>query len=213
MDGVNVLIAGAHGGVGTHITELLSESDHEATAMVRKESQVGEMEAFGVETVVADLTEDVTHAVTGHDAIVFAAGSGGEDVEGVDRDGAIGMIEAAEAEGVDRFVMLSSMNADSPDDSPDALYDYLLAKQAADDRLQESDLTYTIVRPGALTDDPATGEIRAARKLDRGEITRADVAQTLVTTLDMASTHGETFDILAGDEQIESALENPTEAD
>ncbi|WP_049997328.1 SDR family oxidoreductase [Halococcus sediminicola] len=210
---MNVLIAGAHGGVGKHITELLSESDHAATAMVRKESQTGEMADFGVETVVADLTEDVTHAVAGHDAIVFAAGSGGEDVEGVDRDGAIGMIEAAEAEGVDRFVMLSSMNADSPDDSPDALYDYLLAKQAADARLQESDLTYTIVRPGALTDDPATDEIRAARKLDRGEITRANVAHTLVAALDMASTHGETFEILAGDEPIESALENPTQAD
>ncbi|WP_256686781.1 SDR family oxidoreductase [Halococcus qingdaonensis] len=207
---MNVLVAGAHGQVGQHITELLSDSGHETTAMVRTESQVDEMEAFGVETVVADLTEDVAHAVAGHDAIVFAAGSGGEDVEGVDRDGAIRMIEAAEEEGVERFVMLSSMNADDPEAGPDALYDYLLAKQAADDRLQGSELTYTIVRPGALTDDPATGEIRAATKLDPGEITRADVARTLVTAIDMASTHGETFEILAGDEPIESALRSPT---
>lgn len=208
---MNVLVAGAHGGVGQHIIELLSDSDHGTTAMVRAESQVDEMESFGVGTVVADLTEDVAHAVAGHDAIVFAAGSGGEDVEGVDRDGAIGMIEAAEEEeGVERFVMLSSMNADDPEAGPDALYDYLLAKQAADDRLQGSELTYTIVRPGALTDDPATGEIRAAKKLDPGEITRADVARTLVTAIDMASTHGETFEILAGDEPIESALRSPT---
>src|SRR5699024_2520936 len=91
--GVNVLIAGAPGGVGKHITEILAEGDHDATAMVREESQVPEMEDFGVETVVADLTEDVSHAVAGHDAIVFAAGSGGENVEGVDRDGAISMID------------------------------------------------------------------------------------------------------------------------
>ncbi|EMA50210.1 SDR family oxidoreductase [Halococcus thailandensis] len=207
---MNVLVAGAHGQVGQHITELLSDSDHETTAMVRTESQVDEMEAFGVETVVADLTEDVAHAVAGHDAIVFAAGSGGEDVEGVDRDGAIRMIEAAEEEGVERFVMLSSMNADDPEAGPDELTDYLLAKQAADDRLQESELTYTIVRPGALTDESATGEIRAATKLDPGEITRTDVARTLVTAIDMASTHGETFEILAGDEPIESALRSPT---
>ena len=209
---MNVLIAGAHGQVGQHITEILSESDHDATAMVREESQVPEMEEFGVETVVSDLTEDVTHAVRGHDAIVFAAGSGGEDVEGVDRDGAIGMIEVAEEEGTDRFVMLSAINADSPEDSPDALRDYLLAKQAADDHLQSSELTYTIVRPGTLTDDSPTGEIRAAAHLDGGEITRADVAQTLVSALDMESTYGETFEILAGDESIESALENPTES-
>lgn len=207
---MNVLVAGAHGQVGQHIIEILRESDHDATAMVREQSQVPEMEEFGVETVVADLTEDVTHAVRGHDAIVFAAGSGGNDVEGVDRDGAIGMIETAEEEAVERFVMLSAMNADNPDDSPDALYDYLIAKQEADDRLQSGELTYTIIRPGALIDDPATGEIRAAKTLDRGEITRADVAQTLVTVLDIESTHGKTFEILAGDEPIESALENPT---
>lgn len=209
---MNVLVAGAHGQVGTHITEILSESNHETTAMVREESQASEMEDFGVETVVADLTEDVSHAVRGHDAIIFAAGSGGEDVEGVDRDGAIRMIETAEEFGVERFVMLSAMNADNPAESPDALQEYLRAKQEADDRLQSSELTYTIVRPGSLTDDPATGEITAARKLDRGEITRADVAQTLVTALDMESTYGETFEILAGDEPIETALENPTGA-
>src|SRR5699024_9752404 len=112
-------------------------------------------------------------------------------------DGAISMIDAAEAESVERFVMLSSMNADKPEDSPDALYDYLLAKQAADDHLESSDLTYTIVRPGALTDDAATGDIRAAKTLDRGEIPRADVARTLVTALDMESTSGKTFEILA----------------
>lgn len=210
---MNVLIAGSHGQVGQHITEIISESDHDATAMVREESQVPEMEEFGVETVVADLTEDVTHTVSEHDAIIFAAGSGGEDVEGVDRDGAIGMIETAEEEDVERFVMLSSMNADSPEDSPDALYDFLVAKGEADDRLQSSELTYTIVRPGSLNDDPATGEIRAAEKLDRGEITRADVGQTLVTALDMEETYGATFEIVAGDEPIETALENLTMED
>ncbi|EMA35689.1 SDR family oxidoreductase [Halococcus hamelinensis] len=208
---MNVLIAGAHGGVGQHITEILAESDHDATAMVRTESQVDEMADFGVETAVADLTEDVSHAVPGHDAIVFAAGSSGADVEGVDRDGANKLVDAAEAEGVDRFVMLSAMNADEPENSPDGLYDYLVAKQAADEYLQSSDLTYTIVRPGALTDDPATGRVKTARKLDRGEITRADVAHVLVAALDTESTHGTTFELLEGEESIEDALANPTD--
>ena len=207
---MNVLIAGAHGGVGQHITDILGESDHDATAMVRKESQVDEMTEFGVETVVADLTGDVGHAVPGHDAIIFAAGSGGEDVEGVDRDGAIKLVDAAEAEGVDRFVMLSAMNADEPENSPDGLYDYLVAKQAADEYLQSSDLTYTIVRPGALTNDAATERVKTARKLDRGEITRADVAHVLVAALDTESTYGTTFELLEGEESIEDALEDPT---
>lgn len=205
---MNVLIAGAHGDVGQRITDLLSRSEHAATAMVRDEDQVPEMEEFGVETVVADLREEVTHAVEGHDAIVFAAGSSGEDVEGVDRDGAIRTIEAAEELDVPRFVMLSAMNADEPEESPDALRDYLIAKGEADDRLRSSELAYTIVRPGSLTNDPGTGSIEAAEKLDeRGEITRDDVAQTLVATLDMDTTYGRTFEILEGDTPIYAALE------
>ncbi len=205
---MNVLIAGSHGGVGQHITELLSERDHEAKAMVREESQVPEMEAFGVETVVADLTEDVSHAVEGCDAIVFAAGSGGNDVEGVDRDGAIGLIDEAEKQGVERFVMLSPINAARPEESPEALREYLAAKLAADEHLQSSDLTYTIVRPGALTDDSPTGKIEVARRVERGEIARADVARTLVAAIDIENTDGETFEIVEGDEPIDAALKN-----
>ena len=205
---MEVLIAGSHGGVGQRITDLLAASDHGVRAMVRDESQVNEMEGFGVEAVVADLTEDVSHAVEGCDAVIFAAGSSGEDVEGVDRDGAIRIIDEAERQGADRFVMLSSINADRPEESPDALRPYLEAKLAADEHLQESDLTYTIVRPGALTDEPPTERIEAARRVERGEISRADVARTLVAALETENTFGKTFEIVEGDDPIESALEN-----
>lgn len=175
--------------------------------MVREESQVPEMEEFGVEAVVADLTEDVSHAVEGCDAIVFAAGSGGENVEGVDRDGAIRLIDEAESQGVERFIMLSAINADRPEESPDALQPYLEAKLAADEYLQESDLTYTIVRPGELTDDPATERVEAAPRVERGQVTRADVAHTLVAALDIENTYGKTFEMVEGEQPIEAALQ------
>lgn len=204
---MHVLIAGAHGQVGQHITELLGQSDHDARGMVRDDAQVETIEDLGAEAVVADLTQDVTHAVQECDAIIFAAGSGGDDVWGVDRDGAISLIETAEEQEVDRFVMLSSINADTPEDSPDALHDYLVAKAEADDHLRDSSLTHTIVRPGPLTNEPGTGRITAEADLDRdGDIPRADVAQTLVATLQMENTHGQTFEILSGDEPIERVL-------
>lgn len=204
---MNVLVAGSHGQVGQHVTGLLGASEHDARGMVRDEAQVEEIEDLGAEPVVADLTEDVTHAVEGCDAIVFAAGSGGADVFGVDRDGAINLVEAAEAEGVDRFVMLSSMNADAPEESPDALRDYLVAKAAADERLRESDLTWTIVRPGPLTNEPGTGRIETGASLDRdGDVPREDVARTLVAALPAENTHGKTFEMLSGDRPIEDAL-------
>jgi uncharacterized protein YbjT (DUF2867 family) len=206
---VRVLVAGAHGQVGQHVTEQLSDSEHETFGMVRDETQVGDVEALGAEAVVADLTADVTHAVQGCDAVVFAAGSGGEDVWGVDRDGAISLMGAAEAEGAERFVMLSAMNADAPEDSPEELREYLEAKAEADEHLRESPLDHTVVRPGRLTNEPGTGEVAAGPDLDRGdaEIPREDVARVLVAALPRTDTHGRTFELLAGDDPIEVALD------
>ena len=52
---------------------------------------------------------------------------------------------------------------------------YLRAKKAADDDLRSRDLDWTVVRPGRLTDDPATGRVQVG-SLSRGSVTRADVA-------------------------------------
>lgn len=207
---MRILVAGSHGRVGQHITRLLSESEHTVRGMVRDESQVSDIEALGAEPTVADLTEDVDHAVREQDAIIFAAGSSGEDVWGVDRDGAINLIEAAENHGVDRFVMLSSINADTPEESPDALRDYLVAKAEADDRLRSSDLTYTVVRPGPLTNEGGIGHVRTGADLERdGEIPREDVARVLVAALDAETTYGTTFEVLSGDTPIDDALADP----
>ncbi|EJN57509.1 SDR family oxidoreductase [Halogranum rubrum] len=208
---MNVLVAGSHGQVGQHVTQILAESDHSVRGMVRAESQASDIEDLGAEPVVADLTGDVSHAVEGIDAIIFAAGSGGEDVWGVDRDGAINLVDAAKSAGIKRFVMLSSINADRPENGPEALREYLQAKAEADEYLRESDLTYTIVRPGPLTDEDGTGRIRTGANLDGDdvEIPREDVSRTLVAALGAKSTYGETFELAAGDEPIEEALQEP----
>ena len=43
------------------------------------------------------------------------------------------------------------------------------------------------------------------------DIPREDVARTLVTALGAESTHGEPFELAAGDEPIEEALREPLE--
>lgn len=208
---MNVLVAGSHGQVGQHLTELLADAEHRVRGMVRDGAQTEAVAALGADPVVADLTESVHHAVEGCDAVVFAAGSGGEAVEAVDRDGAIRLVDAAADAGVERFVMLSSMFADQPAAAPEPLRDYLCAKGAADQYLRESDLAYTVVRPGELTNEPATGRIRTAADLSQkdGTIPRADVARTLAATLTADATRGETFELLSGDDPIEAALADP----
>ena len=84
---------------------------------------------------------------------------------------------------------------------------YYEAKLEADQALVASGLDYTIVRPGRLTDDPGTGLVEAAPRLERGgEIPRDDVAATLLACLDDPGTIGKEFDLLTGETPIAKAL-------
>ena len=213
---MKVLVAGAHGKTARRLVRMLAESGHEVRGLVRKEEQMPDVEADGAEPVLVDLEEEVVEAVgravEGCDAVVFAAGagpgSGAARKETMDYGGAAKLVEAAEQNGVRRYLMLSSMGAGDPEGGSEAMRPYLRAKARADERLQESGLDYTIIRPGSLTNDEGTGRIEAAESLGRrGEISRDDVARTFAEALEMENTYRKTFEILAGDTPIRDALQ------
>jgi len=208
---MNVLVAGAHGKTGMQIVTLLLESDHHVTAMVKERDQIEKMEKLGAKALLANLETDIAFATEGVNAVIFAAGSGpdtGPDKTiTIDQDGAIKLIEACEKNAVERFVMLSAMGVDNPAEGPEKLQHYLKAKQKADERLQKSNLNYTIIRPGRLTNDEETGTIEASEHLTgAGEISRADVALTVVEALNNQNTYRKVIDVLNGDKQIAEAL-------
>jgi uncharacterized protein YbjT (DUF2867 family) len=144
------------------------------------------------------------------EAVVFSAGSGGstggDKTLLVDLWGAVKTIRAAEATGVRRYLMVSAIHAADPDRGRAAIRHYLVAKAIADEKLQQSALDYTILRPGRLNDTPSTGLIRAGEDIGYGEISRADVARTIVETLEHDNTIRHTFCILAGETPIGEAL-------
>jgi uncharacterized protein YbjT (DUF2867 family) len=195
---------------------MLAEDGHEVRGLVRKQDQTDDVAADGAEPTVVDLeTEEVgggiASAVEGCDAIVFAAGagpgSGAERKETMDYGGAAKLVEAAEEVGVRRYLMLSSMGADDPEQGAEAMRPYLRAKSRADERLKSSSLEYTIIRPGSLTEDEGQGAIEAAEKLGRrGEIPREDVARTFADALENENTYHKTFEILSGETPIPEAL-------
>ncbi len=214
---MRVLVAGAHGKTARRLVRMLVDDGHEVRGLVRKEEQMPDVEADGAEPALVDLEEEeveggVGEAVEGCDAIVFAAGagpgSGAARKETMDYGGAAKLIEAAQKRGVRRYLMLSSMGAGNPEGGSEAMQPYLFAKARADERLIKSDLQYTIIRPGGLTNEEGTGRIEAAQTLGRrGQISRDDVARTFAEALEMRNTYGKTFEILAGDTPIREALE------
>jgi uncharacterized protein YbjT (DUF2867 family) len=100
------------------------------------------------------------------------------------------------------------MGADRPDpNSP--IHFYLSAKHIADEYLIKSGVPYAIVRAGGLTNNAETGNIKAALHLgENGKISRADVAETLITALDRDFGTGLTFEIIEGEMPVREAIEN-----
>lgn len=204
----NILVAGANGTTGKKVVDLLKKTQYfNPVAMVRKEEQLQEFKNRGIDAVLADLEGEVIHALNNIDKVVFAAGSGGKKVVAVDQEGAKKLVDAARNSKVKKFVMLSSMGAENPE-AADEIKAYLKAKHNADEYLKDSGLNYTVVRPGSLNNDAGSGKIRLQSRFEeQGEISRDDVAQTLVRTLHDDVANKETFEILSGDTLIGKALD------
>jgi uncharacterized protein YbjT (DUF2867 family) len=84
---------------------------------------------------------------------------------------------------------------------------YITAKTAAEDDLRARDLDWTILRPGRLTDAPATGRIRlAAAPVPAGTISRADVAAVIAALLDQPGTRHQTLELVGGDTPVTAAV-------
>lgn len=212
---MKVAIAGGHGKIAKFLEQLLVKRGDEAIGLIRNPDHAEDLREIGAEPLLCDLeaadAEDVAAAVSGADAVVFAAGagagSGPERKRTMDLGGATKLIEGAKADGISRYLIVSSMGAaDPPTKGGDTFGEYLRAKAEADRALIASGLDYTIVRPGMLTDDPGTGRVTVASRLGRGEISRQDVAAVLLGSLDMQNTIGRDFDLVAGETPIEEAL-------
>jgi len=205
---MDVVVAGGHGNVGLRLLALLADGGHRARGLIRNPDHARELEAVGAEPVLCDLEalDDVSGCCEGADAVVFAAGagpgSGAERKRTVDLGAAVKLMEA----GVRRYVMVSAISAGRPDEWSEPMRPYYEAKAAADERLAASDLDYTIVRPGGLTDDPGTGRVRVGTDLARGDIPRDDVAAVLLAVLEEPGSIGKTFELVSGDTPIEEAV-------
>ena len=212
---MDVAIAGAHGKVGRRLARLLVARGDRVRGLIRNPDHAEDLRADGSEPVVCDLersdVDEIAKAIEGADAVVFAAGagpgSGAERKRTVDLGAAVKLLDAARRTGARRYLMISAMGAGDPAAGAEAMRPYLEAKAQADAALAASELDWTIVRPGGLTDEPGTGRVEVAASLGRrGTVTRDDVAAVLVACLDEPRTVRATFDLLQGETPIAQAL-------
>lgn len=209
-----VSILGAHGQIARLLTPMLVERGHTVRGIVRDRGQFDDIRADGGEPVLCDLEHagagDIDEALRGSDTVVFAAGagpgSGPERKHSLDRDGAIAAAESAVRVGAGNFVIVSSMGTDDPPDDDDTFSVYLRAKAAADEAIRSMSIVHSIVRPGALTDDDATGRVEIAATVERGEIPRADVAAVLAEFVDRRPGDSTTVEVVSGDRPVGDAV-------
>ncbi|AZK95903.1 MULTISPECIES: SDR family oxidoreductase [Streptomyces] len=212
---MRIVIAGGHGQIALRLERLLSAGGHEVVGVIRSPEQAAALRDAGAEPVVLDLesagVDEVAEVLRGADAAVFAAGAGpGSGIprkDTVDRGAAVLFADAAERAGVRRYVVVSSMGADARHEGDGQFDAYLRAKGAADDDIRaRSGLDWTILRPGALTDDAGTGLVRLAASTGRGPVPRDDVAAVLSELLDTPATAGLTLELISGSVPVSVAV-------
>jgi uncharacterized protein YbjT (DUF2867 family) len=185
--------------------------------LIRNPAQAADVQQAGAEAVVCDLEAasagDIAVLLSGATAVVFAAGagpgSGAPRKDTVDRGASVLMADAAGRAGVRRFVQISTMGAGQPPrpGTDEVWAAYIAAKTAAEDDLRSRDLDWTILRPGGLTDAPATGRVRlAAPPVPAGTISRADVAAVIAALLDEPGTWHQTLELVGGDTPVTAAV-------
>lgn len=211
-----VAVVGGHGKIALQLHPLLVAAGHVPVALVRSDSYRAELEELGAEVRLLDIesstANDFASAFSACDAVVFSAGGGPDGnidrKRTVDLEGSLKSIDGARAAGIRRFVQVSAIKVDQPvaDDASPVWTAYVDAKRGADEALRASDLAWTILRPGSLTDDAGTGRVTLDREVERGSIPRADVAATIVAVLDDDSSVGGQWELVSGDQPIVEAV-------
>jgi nucleoside-diphosphate-sugar epimerase len=210
---MRIVIAGAHGQIGLRLVRLLAARGDEAIGLVRNPDHTDVLSAAGATAVVCDLEsasiDEIATAVGAVDVAVFAAGagpgSGAERKLTMDRDGAIKLLAATEASGA-RYVVVSSVGAESPPSGNSVFDVYLRAKAEADAAVTASGRAWVVLRPGPLTDDPGTGRVRIGTEPFRDAVTRDDVAAVLAAICATTTLDGTILYLANGEVPIDKAL-------
>jgi putative NADH-flavin reductase len=191
---MELAIFGATGGTGRELTHQATAAGHEIRALTRSPGKLPPNDSItSIEGNVLD-PEAVSATVDGADAVVCLLGRTPNNPDDVVSRGTEHIVESMDEKGVERLVVLTSMGLGaSVRQVPwyvrvanvTVLHDLMADKARQEEIVVGSDLDWTIVRPGGLTDGPRTGEFVHGVDVDAtaGPISRADVADMLLQVI------------------------------
>lgn len=202
---MKALVAGAAGQTGRRIVQELVKRGIPVRALVRDREAARAILPPEAELVVGDVLKPETLAAALSDCTVLLCATGakpGFDPTGpykVDYEGTKNLVDAAKAKGIDHFVLVTSLCASKLLHPLNLFFLILVWKKRAEEYLQQSGLSYTIVRPGGLKneDNSDTIVMATADSLSEGSIPRTKVAQTCVEALFSPAARNKIVEIVA----------------
>lgn len=222
-----VVIIGGHGRIALLAAPKLAGAGFAVDAVIRNPEHADDVAAAGAAPVVLDVeaagVEELAELFSGAEAVVFSAGAGGGNparTRAVDYEAAVRTMQAAEQAGVRRYVMVSYARSETDVhtlDPKDSFYPYAEAKHHADEHLRGTDLDWTILGPGRLTEEPATRKVTvlgsdeisglvAQSGPEAAATSRENVAEAILHVLSTGAAVRSTVNFFDGDIPLEEAV-------
>lgn len=192
-----ILVFGGNRGTGLEVCRLLAARGESVTACVRPAADAGELGSLGVATCRGDVLDAASVAAafaTGPFRAVINTVGGRRGEPRPDYAGTRTLVAAAAGAGVRRFLFVTAIGCgDSRGAVGPRVIEFLGPvldeKTLGEDCLRGSGLDWTILRPGGMTHDPASGTaICTEDRTAMGVISRADLARLVVECLDDPAT-------------------------
>lgn len=208
---MKAFVAGATGETGRRIVQELVRQQIPVRALVRNVETARTILPEGVELVTGDVLDRASLATAIGDSTVVLCATGarpGFDPTApykVDLEGTKNLVDVAKTQGIEHFVLVTSLCVSKFFHPLNLFFLILVWKKQAEEYLQKSGLTYTIVRPGGLKsvdqpEPPVQLVMSPADTLFEGSIPRLLVAQACVAALSTPSARNKIVEVVAREE-------------
>ena len=190
---MQIALFGATGGTGKQVLDQALDQGYRIRALVRDPTKLAERD--GLTLIQGDVLEQtaVDRCLAGSDAVICVLGSHGS-TEPVEDRGTERILAGMKAHGQRRLIAVTSMGVGDSIDQVAAFFRAIMrltlkrvmeAKERQEQAIMASDLDWTIVRPGGLTDGPRTGSYRSGldKSIKATRVSRADVADFILREL------------------------------